>query len=445
MSDLNISNSNKIPMVAIAGRPNVGKSTLFNRIIRYRKSITDPTPGVTRDPVEAFSEIEGKMIKFVDTGGYKLDQEGLDDLVVARSLEIVAEADLIVLVLEVKELTAEDQTFIEKMRPYSDKLMIVVNKVDGPEKENEIWNFYSLGFDKVYPVSASHGYGYGDFIEAVYENVKHIGDDDTELEASTDINIAILGKPNTGKSTLTNLLTESSASIVSDIPGTTRDIVEGKFSFEDRDFKVLDTAGIRRKKKVHESVEYYSVNRAIKSIEDSDVILLMIDSVDGLSDQDKKIAHLIVKKGKGVVLVLSKWDLQPDVPNAFEAVSDRVKFLFPILNFAPIVPLSALKNDGVEELLKTIIKVNTQLHNRVDTSALNSHLADWVEENEPPRSKKGRYKIKYMTQASANPVKFVVFINTKKGFPESYERYILKMIRADFGLTSIPINMDFRD
>ena len=445
MSDLNTSNSNKIPMVAIAGRPNVGKSTLFNRIIRYRKSITDPTPGVTRDPVEHMAEIEGKMIRFIDTGGYKLDQEELDDLVVARSLEVIAEADLIILVLEVKELTSEDQIFIEKLRPYSDKLMLVINKVDGPEKENEIWNFYSLGFEKIYPVSASHGYGYGDFIEAVYEKVKHIGSDETEADEDADISIAILGKPNTGKSTLTNLLTDTEASIVSDIPGTTRDIVEGSFSFEGREFKVLDTAGIRRKKKVHESVEYYSVNRAIKSIDESDVVLLMIDSIDGLSDQDKKIAHLIVKKGKGVIIVLNKWDLQADVPNAFEAVSDRVKFLFPILNFAPIVPLSALKDDGVEELCKTIIKVNTQLHKRVDTSALNSHLADWVEENEPPRSKKGRYKIKYMTQASANPVKFVMFMNTRKGFPESYERYILKMIRADFGLSSIPINMDFRD
>lgn len=444
MSDLNTSNSNRIPMVAIAGRPNVGKSTLFNRIIRHRKAITDPTPGVTRDPVEAMAEIEGKMVRFVDTGGYKLDQEELDDLVVARSLEIVAEADLIVLVLEVKELTSEDETFIEEMRPYSDKLMLVVNKVDGPEKENEIWNFYSLGFEKVYPVSASHGYGYGEFIEAVYDKVKDIGGDSAEAEESKDIRLAILGKPNTGKSTLTNLLTNTEASIVSDIPGTTRDIVEGDFTFNGSSFKVLDTAGIRRKKKVHESVEYYSVNRAIKSIDESDVVLLMIDSIEGLSDQDKKIANLIVRKGKGVVLVLSKWDLQPDIPNAFEAVSDRVKFLFPILNFAPIVPLSALKNDGVEELLKTIIKVNTQLHNRVDTSKLNSHLADWVEENEPPRSKKGRYKIKYMTQASSNPVKFVVFLNIKKGFPESYERYILKMIRADFGMTSIPINMEFR-
>ncbi|MBI9109037.1 MAG: ribosome biogenesis GTPase Der [Spirochaetales bacterium] len=445
MSDLNISNSNKIPMVAIAGRPNVGKSTLFNRIIRFRKAITDPTPGVTRDPVEEITEIEGKLVKFIDTGGYKLEHEALDDLVVKRSLEVVAEADLVVLVLEVKELTAEDQTFIEELRPYSDKLMVVINKVDGPEKENEIWNFYSLGFDKVYPVSASHGYGYGDFIEAVYERVKHIGSDDTEKEVSADISISILGKPNTGKSTLINILTNSEASIVSDIPGTTRDIVEGSFVFGEHKFKVLDTAGIRRKKKVHESVEYYSVNRAIKSIDESDVVLLLIDSIEGLSDQDKKIAHLIVKKGKGVIIVLNKWDLQADVPNAFEAVSDRVKFLFPILNFAPIIPLSALKNEGIEELLKTIVKVNTQLHKRVETSALNSHLADWVEEHEAPRSTKGRYKIKYMTQASANPVKFVLFINNKKGFPESYERYILRMIRADFGLSSIPINMDFRD
>ncbi len=445
MSGLNTLNNSKLPIVAIAGRPNVGKSTLFNRIIRSRKAITDPTPGVTRDPVEGIADINDKEIKFIDTGGYKLDQEALDNLVVARSLEVVAEADLVVLVLDLKNITSEDEIFIEEMRPYSDKLMLVVNKVDGPEKEDEIWNFYSLGFDKIYPISATHGYGYGDFIEAVYERVKDIGSVPSEEEAPAWINIAILGKPNTGKSTLTNLLTKKNSSIVSDIPGTTRDIVEGFFTYKDHEFRVLDTAGIRRKKKVNEAVEYYSVNRAIKSIDESDVVLLMIDSIEGLSDQDKKIAGLIVRKGKGVIIVLNKWDLQAKIPNAFEAVSDRVRFLFPILGFAPIIPLSALNSKGVEDLLDTVLKVKHQLGKRVETSTLNEHLAYWTEENEPPRSKKGRYKIKYMTQVSAAPIKFLMFVNNKKNFPESYQRYILKMIRADFGMPSVPITMELRD
>ena len=445
MSALTTSNRSNIPVVAIAGRPNVGKSTLFNRIIKSRKAITDPTPGVTRDPVEGVAEIEGKEIRFIDTGGYKLDQEALDDLVVERSLEVVEDADLIVLVLEIKELTSEDEIFIEKMRRYSDRLMVVINKVDGPEKEDEIWNFYSLGFDKVYPLSATHGYGYGDFIEEVYSRVKDLCPDESAAEEDSDIKLAILGKPNTGKSTLTNLLTKTNSSIVSDIPGTTRDIVEGFFSYKNCGFKVLDTAGIRRKKKVNESVEYYSVNRAIKSIDDSDVVLLMIDSIEGLSDQDKKIANLIVRKGKGVIIVLNKWDLQADIPNAFEAVSDRVRFLFPILNFAPIVPLSALKDDGVSGLLDTVMKVKHQLGKRVETSTLNEHLSYWIEENEPPRSKKGRYKIKYMTQVSAEPIKFLLFVNHKKNFPESYMRYILRMIRSDFGMPSVPITMEMRD
>ena len=171
----------------------------------------------------------------------------------------------------------------------------------------------------------------------------------------------------------------------------------------------------------------------------------MIDSIEGLSDQDKKIANLIVRKGKGVIIVLNKWDLQSKMPNAFEAVSDRVKFLFPILGFAPIVPLSALKSEGVEELLDTVIKIRHQLQKRVETSTLNSHLTDWVEENEAPRSKKGRYKIKYMTQVSAEPIKFLLFVNNKKGFPESYQRYILRMIRQDFGMPSVPITMELRD
>ncbi|MDC7225240.1 MAG: ribosome biogenesis GTPase Der [Spirochaetales bacterium] len=433
------------PVVAIAGRPNVGKSTLFNRIIKSRKAITDPTPGVTRDPVEGVAEINGLEIKFVDTGGYKLDQEELDDLVVKRSLEIVAEADLVILVLDLKETTSEDEIFIEEMRPYSDKLMLVVNKVDGPEKEEQIWNYYSLGFDKVYPVSASHGLGFGDLIDALYERVKDKAAAGDGGDAGDDlINLAVLGKPNTGKSTLTNLFTKTNSSIVSDIPGTTRDIVEGFFSFKNRGFRVLDTAGIRKKKKVSENVEYYSVNRAIKSIDESDVVLLMIDSIEGLSDQDKKIANLIVRKGKGVIIVLNKWDLQENIPNVFEAVSDRIRFLFPILSFAPIVALSALNNDGVENLLDTVLKVKHQLGKRVDTSTLNNHLTDWMEENEPPRSKKGRYKIKYMTQVSSEPIRFLLFVNNKKSFPEAYQRYILRMIRQDFGLPSVPITMELR-
>ena len=450
MSDLSTSGRNRIPVVAIAGRPNVGKSTLFNRIIKSRKAITDPTPGVTRDPVEGVAEINGRKIKFIDTGGYKLDQEALDDLVVKRSLEIVAEADLVLLVLDFKDTTSEDEIFIEEMRPYTNKLMLVVNKVDSPEKEDLIWNYYSLGFDKVFPVSASHGLGCSDLIESIYERVEHLlneeaADDAEDESAEARIGLAILGKPNTGKSTLTNLLTEKNSSIVSDIPGTTRDTVEGFFSYRGTDFRVIDTAGIRRKKKVSEAVEYYSVNRAIKSIDESDIVLLMIDSIEGLTDQDKKIANLIVRKGKGVIIILNKWDLQADIPNAFEAVSDRVKFLFPILNFAPIVPLSALKNEGLENLLSTVLKVKHQLGKRVETSTLNEHLKCWVEENEPPRSARGKFKIKYMTQVSAEPIKFLLFVNNKKKFPESYLRYILRMIRADFGIPAVPVIMELRE
>ena len=445
MIDSNISDSSDLPVVAIAGRPNVGKSTLFNRIIRSRKAITDPTPGVTRDPVEGTADLNGKMVRFIDTGGYKLDQEQLDDLVVRRSLEIIEKADLVLLLLELREITAEDQMFIERLRSWSEKVIVAVNKVDGPEKENEVWNFYSLGFEKVFPLSATHGYGYGELIDEIYSRVEEMGGSSWQGPVQADINISILGKPNTGKSTLINCLTGENSSIVSDIPGTTRDIVEGSFVYKKNVFSVLDTAGIRRKKKVSESVEYYSVNRAIGTIERSDVILLMIDSLEGLSDQDKKIAGLIVKKGKGVVIVLNKWDLQKGVPNAFEALSDRVRFLFPVLSFAPIVPLSALNREGMDKLLDTVISVNGQLRRRVETSVLNRHLSDWLEEKEPPRFKNGRYKVKYITQVSAAPVKFIAFLNRKKGFPESYTRYLVNMIRMDFGMKNIPLSLELRE
>ncbi len=445
MTGLNSLNSNNIPLVAIAGRPNVGKSTLFNRIIGKRKAITDPVPGVTRDPVEEICVIGDTKIRLTDTGGYKLDQEALDDLVVSRALEVIDAADLVLLVLDIKETTPEDEILIEALRPYTEKILLVVNKVDGPEKMNEIWNFYSYGFDNIYPISATHGIGIGDLLEVAEARVKGIAGSSEFIEEDADIRISILGKPNTGKSTLINSLTGKKHSIVSDIPGTTRDIVEGSFVYKDNRFRILDTAGIRRKKKVTEDVEYYSVNRAIKSIDLSDIILLMMDAEEGLTDQDKKIAGLAVRKGKGIILVLNKWDLMKDVPNAFEAVADRVRFLFPVLSFAPIVPLSALKSEGVDVLLDNVLKVWWQLNRRVETSALNAHLKDWVEENEPPRTKTGRFKIKYITQVSANPHHFIAFVNRNKNFPEFYARYLMRMIRQDFGLNLIPLTLDFRE
>lgn len=430
-------------MVAIVGRPNVGKSTLFNRFIGHRKAITDPTPGVTRDPVGMVWELRGEEVFLVDTGGYKLEQEGLDSLVTQRSIEVLREADLILLVLDVQEMTPEDEAFVDSLRPYSDRIILVVNKVDNPKREAEVWNFLSLGFSDVVGISSTHGNNFGDLEDAIYRRID-FSEKREKTYTEPEIRLAVMGKPNTGKSTLLNRLTGMERAIVSDIPGTTRDAVPGEFVYKGKKFHILDTAGIRRKNKVEENVEYYSVTRSIKSIEDADVVFLMIDSLEGLVEQEKKISNLVVRRGKGIILVLNKWDLQEDKLNLLEAMTDRVRFLFPILEFAPVLPLSALKGDGIDQLMKTAVKVWNQLNMRIDTARLNKALEEWKEYYEPPVVKGFRYKVRYITQTSTHPLSFVMFVNKKKGFPDGYVSYIRNQIRKSFGFSAVPFSLEIR-
>jgi GTP-binding protein len=264
-------------------------------------------------------------------------------------------------------------------------------------------------------------------------------------EVDQRIKIAVLGKPNTGKSTLTNALTGKDTSIVSEIPGTTRDVIMGEFSYKGSDFSILDTAGIRRKSKVDEDVEYYSVNRAIKTIDEADIVLLMIDVNTGLVEQDKKIAQLIVRKGKGVVLVFNKIDTLTGIDNELEAIKDRARFVFPILSFAPIVPISAEKGIDIDKMLDVVWAVWRQLNKRVDTAQLNNFLKEWSESYEPPRVAHRHFKIYYGTQVSANPVRFLFFVNRRKDFPEGYLRYLQNSIRRDLGFTQIPLTLDIKE
>jgi len=428
----------------VVGRPNVGKSSLFNKMVGSRRAITDPMPGVTRDAVRARAEVKGHHIELIDTGGYRIDARDIDSLVRTKSLELLESADLILLVCDVEELTAEDESFIEHIRPYSDRVVLTVNKVDNPKRESSIWNFMSLGFKHVVGVSAAHGSGFDDLEDKIDELIdfSKFGEQSPETPR---IRISILGKPNTGKSTLSNHLIGSEASIVSDIPGTTRDVIEGSFTYKGSLYQVMDTAGIRRKKKVNESVEYYSVHRAFKTIEESDLVYLLMDTKEGLSEQDKKIAAQAVKKGKGIILVLNKWDLLPKIENAGQAVKDRTRYLFPILNFAPLVPISALNGDGIDKLLDTGYRVWKQLHKRVDTPELNTLIQELVSRTPPPRDGRGHHKVFYATQVESNPVKFVLFVNRKKGFPKSYVQYIVNNIRSRLGFPDIPISLELRE
>ena len=449
---MNGSEKNRIPVAAIIGRPNVGKSTFFNRLIRRRKAITDPTPGVTRDPVSHIYERDGRKVNLIDTGGVRLSKDGLDPLVSSRSRETAKEADILILVLDATEITAEDEDLIRFCRVYADKLMVTVNKVDSAQREASAYAFYAYGFPEIFMISAEHNIGIDEWEEAFARRLEAAGfrasdesEDGPAEEKEPPLRIAVLGQPNTGKSTLNNLLTHSDRSLVSDIPGTTRDTVEGRFRFGDRNFTVIDTAGIRRKRSVGENVEYYSVNRAIASIDGCDIVFLMIDAEKGLAEQDKKIAAQAVNRGKGIILVLNKWDLVPPHRDAQRAAADRIRFLFPVLSFAPIVFISAKDNQGIPALLKTALRMEAQFRNKITTNKLNTALAEWVYENPVPSKGKIKYKVKYLTQLSAAPVKFAVFVNRKKGFPDSWMQYMVNRIRSVFGFKDVPIRLEIKE
>ena len=435
--------------VVIIGRPNVGKSTLFNRLTGKRRAITDPTPGVTRDLMTETWILNGHAVSLTDSGGVRLEKGGFDELVAKKSLSLPEKADAIIFLMDCTEVTPEDQRLLKELRPYTDKIVLTVNKIDDVTREDLIWNFFSFGYQRVVGISSSHGLGIGDLEETIagmldLDNEEGLGEEE-EVSESEKLKLAILGKPNTGKSTLANMLTGDDISIVSPIAGTTRDVVKGSFSYKGNEFTILDTAGIRRKAKVEEDVEYYSVNRAIKTIDEADVVLLVIDSVEGLAEQDKKIANLIVRRGRGVLIVMNKTDLLSGVANERQAIEDRVRFLFPVLNFAPLCFISAATGDGIKEMLDTVLKVNNQLSKRIDTAILNTALTQWSESYQPPRGSEGHYKVYYGTQISVRPVKFLFFINRKKDFPQVYIQYLKNCIRRDLGFSQIPVEIDLRE
>lgn len=440
-------------MVVLAGRPNVGKSTLFNRLLHRRRAITDSTPGLTRDPVAAGALIAGKPVLLIDTGGFKLDRETpdspesqLDSLVVARTLRTIERADLVVLILAAGELTPEDEEFIGLLRPLRDKLVVAVNKTEGGRLLAETWNLMRFGFDRVYPISAEHGDNVGELAGAIAEKLADCVASAVPASAPAvpAIRLSILGKPNTGKSTLSNRLCAEAASIVSDIPGTTRDVIEGHFAWKGVDFAVMDTAGIRRKSHVSENIEYYSVNRAIKTMDEADIVIHLIDATEGFSVQDKKIAALACGKGRGLIFALNKWDLMPGMKNTFDAARDSIHFFFGQMKYVPVLPLSSKNGEGVGDILNTAVKMFEQLNRFTETSKFNDFLERAQAESPPPSGPQSRFKIKYGVQVSANPVIFRLFVSRPAAFTAAYHSYICNKIRKDLSYSMIPVTLEIR-
>ena len=413
-----------------------------------RLAIVDPTPGVTRDPVEGTAFIGGKPVHLVDTGGFKLDRDlksresEMDELVVEKSLSVIKRADLILLLLEAGKITGEDEEFIHLLRPYWNKVVVAVNKCEGGSGENISWNYLQYGFNELLFISADHGDHITELAKAITSRL-----DFSEVKEGIEepvIKIAIVGKPNTGKSTLSNRLTNTQNSIVSDYAGTTRDVVEGSFTWGKRKFEVLDTAGIRRKAKVKQNVEYYSVNRAIKTLDECDIVFLMIDAEQGLADQDKKICSLAYERGRGIIFVLNKWDLKEQTKKVYKDTVDYIQYMFGQMQFAPILRLSALTGDGIKELMETTVRLYKQLTTKIETSALNKALDDWLFRYPPPASKAIHFKIRYMTQTGTNPVSFRIFATSPDNVPESYVTYLKNRIREDLGFDQIPVMLEMK-
>lgn len=433
------------PTVAIVGRPNVGKSTFFNYIVGKRISIVEDTPGVTRDRVYAETNWRGRNFNIVDTGGIEPES---DDVILSQMREqanlAISMADVIVFVTDIKQgVTAADLDIALMLRKSRKPIILVCNKADNYGKvSDDIYEFYNLGLGEPYRVSAANAIGIGDVLDAIYENLPP--EDENEKESEI-IKVAIIGKPNVGKSSLVNKILGENRVIVSNIAGTTRDAIDSEFENEFGKYVFIDTAGIRKKSKVSENLEKYSVMRSLFAIERADVCLLMIDANEGVTEQDTKIAGEAHEAGKGIIIVVNKWDEYEKENGTLEQYKKDVYNKLSYISYAPILFISAKTGQRVNKLFELINSVASQNALRVSTSVLNQVLNESIAIVQPPTDKGKRLRIFYMTQASTKPPTFVVFVNDKDLFHFSYERYLVNQIRKEFGLVGTPVRMIVRE
>ena len=433
------------PIVAIIGKPNVGKSTFFNYIVGTRISIVEDTPGVTRDRVYAETNWRGRDFTVIDTGGIEPESNDVIISQMRRQAEIAIEiADVIIFLTDVKQgVTAADEEISVMLRKSKKPVVLVCNKVDSFQKyQNEIYEFYNLGIGDPMPISASNAQGIGDVLDRIYEEFPQSDESDTDNER---IKVAVIGKPNVGKSSLINKILGENRAIVSDIAGTTRDAVDSYFENKKGKYIFIDTAGIRRKSKVTESIEKYSVMRSLLAIERADVALMMIDANEGVTDQDAKIAGEAHEAGKGVIIVVNKWDDYEKETGTMEAYKKEIYNKLSYLSYAPIIFISAKTGQRVDKLFDMINDVAEQNAKRISTSVLNQVINEAIAIVQPPTDKGKRLKIFYGTQVATKPPTFVIFVNKKDLFHFSYERYLVNQIRKEFGLVGTPVRVIARE
>ena len=433
------------PLVAIVGRPNVGKSMLFNRLVGRRLSIVEDTPGVTRDRLYAECEWCGRKFDMVDTGGIEPTTDSEILLYMREQAQIaINSATVIVLVTDIRTgVTAADKDVANMLLRSRKPVVLAVNKADSTGAEDPaIYEFYSLGLGDPIAVSAVHGHGTGDLLD---ECLKYFPPAEEEDEEDDCIKVAVIGKPNVGKSSLINRILGEKRLIVSDIAGTTRDAVDTMFENEQGRYMFIDTAGIRRKSKVDEKIEKFSVMRSQLAVERADVCIIMIDARDGVTEQDTKIAGLAHESGKACIVAVNKWDLVDKETGTMEKMRKDIMRDLSFMSYAPIIFISAATGQRTEKLFELINFVNDQSNMRISTGMLNNVLADAQARVQPPTDKGRRLKIYYMTQTGIKPPNFVIFCNSRELFHYSYQRYIENQLRETFGLTAAPIKLTIRE